>query len=569
MTAPVVDAFGPFIDSGVLTRGDVLLAARLGRIVGEDERPALLATALCLAELQRGAVCLVLDAPPPLPDGLAWPTASAWRDVLRRSPLVGAAGSPADRPLRLDGDRLYLQRYWQDEEMVRQVMAGRTSALPPPDAAIEAALDAMFTDPAQQPSPEQRQAARVAARSRVTLLAGGPGTGKTWTVAHVLGVLAEIRGGDLRVAVAAPTGKAATRLQEAIANERPSAAPAWIGELRPSTLHRLLRRRPGPHEVFRYNRDNPLPHDVVIVDEMSMVSLPLMARLLEAVGNETQLILVGDPDQLASVEAGAVFGDLVRLAAGQAELVRLRENHRFTGQLQTLAEAIRAGDAAAAVAALDAGGNVTFIESHDGSAAFSAVRADAIEQAQRLQASATAGDADGALGAMERFRVLCAHREGHHGVARWSRLIDEWGAQATGRRRDGNDWYLGRPLMVTRNDYDAGVFNGETGVVIHAGDRDVAVIDQGGTRPLFAPTQLQDVETLHAMTVHKAQGSQYHHVTVVLPPPDSPLLTRELLYTAVTRARQSVRIVGTHEAVRVAVGRSVRRASGLSARREA
>jgi exodeoxyribonuclease V alpha subunit len=339
--------------------------------------------------------------------------------------------------------------------------------------------------------------------------------------------------------------------------------------LQPSTIHRLLRRRPGPREVFRYNRDNPVPFDTVVVDEMSMVSLPLMARLMEAIGPATRVILVGDPDQLASVEAGAVFGDLVRMRQGGDGLVTLQRNHRFAGQLKRLAEAVRDGRVDDALAALDSpmageAANVEFIESADGRAAFGAVRADVAAQAHAVHRASRAGDADAALGALSEFRVLCAHREGPAGVARWSGLIDRWSAEATGRpSADADPWYVGRPLLVTRNDYDLGVFNGETGVVVQREGRPLAVIDQGRGRPEFAHTQLSDVETLHAMTVHKAQGSQYRRVTVVLPPPDSPLLTRELLYTAITRTQDKVRIVGTREAVQVAVSREVRRASGL------
>ncbi len=548
-------------DTGGPSEGDALLAARIARLGGEDRRDVVRTLALCLAELRSGAVCVPLADPPEA--GGPWPEADRWRAMLAASPLVAAEGDPGDRPLRLIGDRLYLQRYWRDEQLVREVLLRPGPASGPPADAVEAALRAMF--PGQGADDEQVEAARAAATSPITLLAGGPGTGKTWTVARIIAVLAALGDGDLRVAVAAPTGKAATRLQQAIANERPAAAPEWIGQLEPSTIHRLLRRRPGSHETFGHNRANPLPHDVVIVDEMSMVSLPLMARLLEAVRPTTRLVLVGDPDQLASVEAGSVFGDLARMTHPGARLVTLRRNHRFTGNLQVLAQAVRDGRTEEALAALTAGGNVEFVESADGSAALEAIAHDAARQALAIDAAAAAGDAGTALAALDTFRVLCAHRSGRHGVERWSGLIEQWGAAATGRRRSDDPWYCGRPLMVARNDYDLGVFNGETGVVIASGGRLEAVIDQGDSRTRFSPTQLTEVETLHAMTIHKAQGSQYRRVTVILPPQDSPLLTRELLYTAITRAQDGVRIVGTAEAVRAAVGRRVRRASGLGA----
>lgn len=552
---------------GAISEGDLLTARHLARIGGEPREEVILAAAACLAELRRGSVCVVLDDPPQweaTEDAVAWPRPDEWLTALADSPLVSVAEAAADSPLRLVDRRLYLQRYWQDQEVIRTAVVAAGPGAGYAQDAVDEAVATMFADGDRPAAPEQIRAVQAAVRSRVTLLAGGPGTGKTWTVARILAVLAALSGRELRVAVAAPTGKAATRLQDAISKESPAAAPQWIRELQPSTIHRLLHRWPGSHERFRFNRDNPLPFDVVIIDEMSMVSLPLMARLLEAIDQETRVILVGDPNQLASVEAGAVFGDLVRMRTEGEGLVTLAENFRFSGQLKVLADAVRLGEVDAAIEALRMpGGNVEFIETADPRSAYRAVRADVVAQARDLDARARAGDAAGALGALETFRVLCAHRQGRQGVAHWSGLIDGWSSRATGRTLDGDPWYAGRPLIVTRNDYDAEVFNGEVGVVVRRDGRLVVVIDKGDDKPEFAPTQLNDVETLHAMTVHKAQGSQYRSVTAVLPPADSPLLTRELLYTAITRAQERVRIVGTVEAVRAAVGREVRRASGL------
>ena len=351
----------PYVATGAVSAGDALLAGHIGRIGGDAEPAVLLATALCLAELRRGAVCLRLGEPPTLPEdaGAAWPDAASWQQALAGSPLVRIGDGPADRPLRLVDDRLYLQRYWQDEEWIRACVDADESASPYPTAAVDAAVDAMFAEEllpdgsVRRAEPEQRDAALMAVRHRVSALAGGPGTGKTWTVARILAVLAQLSGDEPSIAVAAPTGKAATRLQQAIAGEAPMNAPPRLQELKPATIHRLLKRRSGPRETFRYNRDNPLPYDVVVVDEMSMVSLPLMARLVEAVGPATRLVLVGDPNQLASVEAGAVFGDLVRRAAPGDGLVTLTANHRFTGTLAAFAKAVLAGDADLAVNLLD------------------------------------------------------------------------------------------------------------------------------------------------------------------------------------------------------------------------
>jgi exodeoxyribonuclease V alpha subunit len=560
-----------FIDAGAIAAGDLLLAERIARICEERHPDAVLGAALCLAELRRGAVCVLLDDPPVAPADIApaWPDPRHWRAALARSPMVQEGPGPVARPLRLIADRLYLQRFWQDEDLIRSAVAVQADSQFDADR-VEAAIAQMFVAVPGAPaaSDEQLQAARAAANHRITLLAGGPGTGKTWTVARILAVLEQLTEGDVRVALAAPTGKAATRLQEAIAQERPRAAPDWLADLQPATLHRLLGRRSGTRETFRHDADHPLPFDVIIVDEMSMVSLPLMARLLAAVGEGTRLVLVGDPNQLASVEAGAVFGDLVRMRGEGDGLVTLQRNYRFTGQLSRLAAAVRDGDQDGAMAALDGPepgehGNVAFVASADAAAAQEQVRRDVVQQARAVHEAAEAGDADAALRAGSALAVLCAHREGPAGVTRWSRLIDQWGAAATGRPPGADAPFAGQPLLVTRNDYDLGVFNGETGAVVRRGDRLVAVIDQGREHREFSPAQLTDVETRHAMTVHKAQGSQYPAVTVVLPEVDSPLLTRELLYTAITRAQRSVRIVGSRQAVAAAVARPVRRASGL------
>jgi exodeoxyribonuclease V alpha subunit len=317
------------------------------------------------------------------------------------------------------------------------------------------------------------------------------------------------------------------------------------------------------------------------VDETSMVSLTMMARLLDAVRRDARLVLVGDPDQLASVEAGAVLGDLAR-APGRPEphldaalaalglpggvvngVVTLEHVWRFHGAIAGFARAVQEGDADRAVALLRSGADdLEFVET-DSAAAPDAVRADVVAAGRALSTAARAADVPAALAALERHRVLCAHRRGPYGVARWSREIERWLADALPDPVH-DEWYPGRPVLVTANDYDIGLYNGDTGVVVDTpgGPR---VAFPGRAEPL-APSRLAEVATVHAMTVHRGQGSQFARVTVVLPPADSPLLTRELLYTAVTRAREVVRVVGSEAAVRSAVGRPVSRASGLRQR---
>lgn len=618
---------GEFNRAGIVSAADVHVAQRLGRLGGESDERVLLAVALAVRAVRSGSVCVELadretlavpeaeDAEPG--DDLPWPEDAAWRASIEASPLVadGVDGS-ADRPVRWVDGRLYLDRYWRHEVAVRHAVDDRLRGLSAADGdRVAAAARRLFATDADRP---QRLAAATAAVSRITVLTGGPGTGKTTTVARLLAVLQDAVDGEgraLRIALAAPTGKAAARLQEAVRHELAQLDPvdrARVGEPEATTVHRLLGWRPGSSTRFRHDADHHLPHDVVVVDETSMVSLPLMARLLEALRPEARLVLVGDPDQLASVEAGAVLGDLVArppvadaLPAALATIlpadipppgedherlrngvVRLTTVHRQRpgSAILPLAAAIRAGDAEASIALLRAGGgtdggldlaatvaglaDVEFVETAEerpDEEETAALRADAVEAGVALVDAARSGDVAAALHALEHHRLLLAHRQGPAGVAHWARRVEDWVAEAVGEPAHFSDlWYPGRPLLVTTNDRDSGLYNGDTGVVVDDGRGSVVVAFGKPEDPLLVrPHRLPDVETVHAMTVHRGQGSQFARVTLVLPPATSPLLTRELLYTAVTRARSHVRIIGTNEAVRAAVERPVRRASGL------
>ena len=594
-----------FNQAGVLTAADVHVARRVSDVVGEEDESVRLAVALAVRAVRQGSVCVDLgsfgegagsgvggvgtgvvvdeegaaddgEADPPLP----WPDPDGWLDRVAASPLGSASVVRADLGL------LYLDRYWREECQVRDDLVARLATPAPAvdEAVLAAGEERLF--PGEQYA-EQRAAASSAARRLTTVLTGGPGRGKTTTVAGLLALLAEqaavTDGRRLRVALAAPTGKAAARLQEAV-TEALTAAPApgrprftdddraRLAGLRASTLHRLLGWRPGSSTRFRHDRSNRLPHDVVVVDETSMVSLTLMARLLEAVRPDARLVLVGDPDQLASVEAGAVLADLVtglrtRDASAVAGLVT---DHRSESRAITrLADAIQSGDAEAVLAALGAGGDAVSLVDPDDAEGLAALQEDLARHALEVRAAALAGDALGALEAADRHRLLCAHRTGPWGVAEWNRRVESWLGEASGTPLGaamGTVWYPGRPILVTANDYGLGLFNGDTGVVVSDGETLRAHIAGGAS---FAPSRLGDVETLHAMTIHKSQGSQADEVTVLLPDESSPLLTRELFYTAVTRARKKVRVVGTPEAVRAAVERRARRATGLALRLQA
>lgn len=554
---------------GVLTAADVHVATRLGQIGGEPSPDVLLAVALTVRAVRQGSVCLdlatagdLVAAMLPAGDVIAWLPPGDWQAAVAASPLTGQA-------LRLEGSLLYLDRYWQEEGAVVADLLARVTRTAPAVAEerLDAALARLFPG---APYDEQRDAARDSVRRWTTVLTGGPGTGKTTTLSRLLAVLAATTDAPLRVALAAPTGKAAARLTQALrqavqAADFPANDRASVEELTASTLHRLLGVRPDSGTRFRHHRGNRLPHDVVVVDETSMVSLTLMARLLEAVRPDARLLLVGDADQLASVEAGAVLQDVVRGFAGRPDspLSELRTSHRFGDEIGALAAAVRDGDADLAWQLLRAGSDaVELVDPADEHRIRELVEPPALE----LRARAHDGDAPGALACLQAHRLLCAHREGPFGVAGWNERVEHWLQDSEGR-----DWfpahYAGQPLIVNANDYGLKLWNGDTGVVVGDDDGErSALFDDGGRGRTLSLARLSDVTTAHALTVHRSQGSQFRHVTVLLPEDASMLLTRELFYTALTRGQERVRVIGTEQAVRTAVGRQALRATGLARR---
>ena len=550
-----------FNDAGVIDSSDVHVAQRLATLISDTDERVALAVALVVRGLRGGSVCVDLrsvEAHVNVPD-LPWPSADAWLDAVRASPLLG---SPS--VLRLDDELLYLDRYWREEQQVADDLLEML-----PMRSLEAVPDIGRLFPAGYE--EQREAAEIALSQGLTVLTGGPGTGKTTTVARLLALFAEqaaLTGkGRLRIALAAPTGKAAARLQEAVQLEVDRLDPVdrhRVSGLRAMTLHRLLGSRPDTSSRFRHHRGNRLPQDVIVVDETSMVSLTMMARLLEAVRPETRLVLVGDPDQLASVEAGAVLADVVDGldAREDARIAALKTSHRFGESIGQLAAAIRVGDVDGVIEVLRAGGE--HIEWIDTDNPMEHLRKVVVPHALRLRQAAVLGDAPAALATLDEHRLLCAHRRGPYGVQHWNRQVERWLSEATGEPI-WSAWYAGRPILVTANDYGLGLYNGDAGVTILDNSVLRAVI--AGAEPLeFATSRLADVETMHVMTIHKSQGSQAEEVTVLLPPEDSRLLTRELFYTAVTRAKAKVRVVGAEREVRAAIEQRAMRASGLGPR---
>lgn len=545
-----------------------------------------------------------------LPAGL---DLAGWTAALRHFPgIVGAppAGDdPVRTPLVLDGaGRLYLGRYFAYErEVARGLRALAERETPVDEGALREALDEFFPPPAApadagEPPDEQRVAGAIAATRALCVVSGGPGTGKTWTVVRILAALARLRaraGGEpLAIGLAAPTGKAAARVQEAVEAAR-AGLPEDVRERIPAeaaTIHRLLGAR-SDSIYFRHDAGRPLALDVLVVDEASMVDLPLMAKLLRALPDDARLVLVGDKDQLASVEAGSVLGDIcarnpgpgprsceriarlcgrapaapVGAPAGPVGDGPLREsiavltrNRRFgadTG-IHRLAQAVRSGAAEEALALLRAGhGDIRRVETRPGQPLEAALGRAAVDGYRRYLDIARGGGGDELFKAFGAFRVLCAVRRGPFGVERVNEAIasalDDAGLVS---HREG--WYVGRPVMVTRNDHALRLFNGAVGIVI--GEGTVCFESESAVGTALAPARLPAHETVYAMTIHKSQGSEFDSVVVVLPSAASPLVGRELLYTAITRARVKVEIWASEAEIRRVIDASLARASGLA-----
>jgi exodeoxyribonuclease V alpha subunit len=616
----------PLEGAGVVGRFEIQLVTAAVRAADADgltvSDEVLLALALVARATRLGHVCLELtevdrQVTAGLDDGgtrvgLLLPEPGAWRTALAGSPLVAteeSAAAPPVRPLVLAGDRLYLQRYWVLEVAVARGLAERRAAGPgapdDPDrlAAVLAALDVVFTgddgvftgddgvftgddgDPDGESGHDaQHRAAARALTYPVTVIAGGPGTGKTHTVARILAaghLAAAARGEVLRAALAAPTGKAANRMKESIlerVGELQSAGriddvlAGTLAATVPTTIHRLLgaRGRAG----FRHDRDDPVPFDLVVIDETSMVSLPMLARLLDAVPTDARLVLVGDPFQLTSIEAGTVMGDMVGpaeesgdvamgpLAGRVTELVR---GHRFAGgsAMAALALAIRRGEADRAVDILASGDPEVHWVQPEAGADLDELRAAVVDGARQVISSALAGAAPDAIAAAQRIKVLAAVRHGPNGLLEWSDTISTRVRDDVPVYRRGGWPRVGTPVMVTGNDPINGLANGDVGVVVLDGDRSRVAMGGSDRLRLLAPARLGEWEPWWAMTIHKSQGSEFAHAVVALPTTDSPVLTRELLYTAVTRGKPEVTVVASERIVRLAIDRPVARASGL------
>ncbi|MDR1790276.1 MAG: exodeoxyribonuclease V subunit alpha [Propionibacteriaceae bacterium] len=544
----------------LFTAGELLAAEKIARLYGERDPLVLSALAMTIKVLESGSVCLDLElaaqqlqalAEEQLPD-YAWPGTAEWLAALTASPMV-ETGTGFNRPLHLVGTRLYLQRYYEQEQRVQRRFA-ELAAQSWPVPGLDAILDAVFGANAD---PYQRQAAATAAQRGLTIVAGGPGTGKTYTIAKIISTLQQVAAAapvagwpaQPRIALAAPTGKAATRITESLLE---SGAAALSGV----TIHRLLGYQPGKRTRFAHDGFDPLPYDVVIVDEASMVPLLLMDRLLAALPPGCRLVLVGDPDQLAPVLAGAVLSDITTVASGTPSLVRLRQNHRFSGAISDCAAAVLAGDPEALLAAID-GEQVRLVTDSPAAAITQLV----LPAAEALIESAHAAPVADTLARQRSLQLLCAHRIGPAGAEHWNAEIIR-ALRSAGLAGDDARWFAGMPLLYGHNSADLGLSNGDTGVVYASPQGLVAHFGPGDGVPVQL---LEDTTPSYAITVHKAQGSQFQHVILLLPGVDSPLLTRELLYTALTRAQSQVTIIGSIDSLTKAVNSPALRVSGFSA----
>lgn len=652
-----------WVQQGCLRRLDLALAQCMAELDPDADTTVLLATALVAQVEGQGHACLPLDAlvqdaqrllgwgPEalvPLSRALARlpGNGAGLQAALRASPLVedataGGHHAPGPQPLVLAGQRLYLRRYWHFEQQVATQVRQRVAHTDPVDTpAARAWLDLLFPAPAAAIDANgnlitaahnwQKTACAVALGARLSVITGGPGTGKTHTAARVLALLLALdpTPDRLRVALAAPTGKAAARLGQSI-DEALSGLQASLGEQgrnlplkelmshmgAATTLHSLLGARPDTRRLA-FDAARPLPLDVLIVDEASMVHLEMMAALLSALPSGARLILLGDKDQLSSVEAGAVLADLcagaehglytsataARLQAltGQPlpssmlsssgtplaqQVVMLRQSWRFGGPIGQLAGLVNAGLGEAAARLLLAAPDTSLhwqpeaqpaavlqLALHGRSGAEGGYRSY-LQLLARRPADEAGFDAWvlAVLRAFERFRVLCAVRDGDWGVAGLNRAIERALVQAglLTRRLEGGEWYVGRPVIVTRNDAGVGVFNGDIGIVLRprAGAASAslrAYFLQGQGYRSVGVSRLAHVETAFAMTVHKSQGSEFEHTVLVLPAEPSRVLTRELVYTGITRARLAFTLVsGRRQALQDAVASATWRASGL------
>jgi len=469
-------------------------------------------------------------------------------------------------PLVIDQDRLYLHRYWSYENRLALQIKAMTQA-GHPAAELDAMLDRYFANVPGEVD-DQREAAKMAVRQPFCIITGGPGTGKTFTVVKILALLQELAEQPLHIALAAPTGKAAMRLQESIGFSKTKlpcsdAIKNRIPET-VTTLHRLLGAIP-PSPYFRHNADKPLVYDLVVVDEASMVDLALMSKLLDALKPGARLILLGDKDQLASVESGAVLADLAMAETLQNNIYTLIKSHRFGGVIQELAEAVNLQQPELAWQILTDGRD-SAVQCLDQDL----IDYVAAQQADYLQLVKAKAGFEQIYQAFSRFQVLCANRQGKNSVADINYRVEQKLAEQ--KRIDLSGlWYVGRPVMVTQNNPALHLYNGDIGICLPDSSLGQAEAEKlmvffqrpDGSVKKYLPARVPHCETVFAMTIHKSQGSEFEEVLIVLPEAVNPVLTKELLYTAITRAKKIIKLVAVEAVFTATVRQKIERVTGL------
>lgn len=586
------------LHSGAFSLIDRQFARFIARCAPQQGDVVQLAAALVSRATAQGNVCFALDEKVDVDaaagdgdHGVAYHIdPSGWGDELRISPVVGRPGE--FRPMIMDGPRLYLHRYWQYEQEVAHEIMRRCRRITTPEkyCVLKGELAHLFPEG----DPGQKQAILSAITQGFTVISGGPGTGKTYTLAKMILLMHQLGpSAGLRIKLAAPTGKAVMRLQQSIESairnigHHPADQPLGSGNIQ--TLHRLLGARLG-QTGFRYHSENLLPADIVMVDEASMIDLALMAALMGAMSDDARLVLIGDKNQLASVEAGAVLGDIcsgvddsstpslqsaetkARNGALKDHIVLLEHGYRF-GQksgIDALAAAVHAGDDHEAERLLTRRGHadVTLKPMDEQHLLHSAIESLVMNV---LVASFEKDDPREMMARLERLMILSPLRNGPWGMNALNGCVEQvlikhgiikpWEA-------GGDGWYAGRPVMVVHNDYYHHLFNGDLGVVAQVdksvnASLSVYFSDNAGGYKAVPVQQLPAHQTAYAMTVHKSQGSEFERVVLVLPPKETPLLTRELIYTAITRARGSVEIWGSWPSFKRAIHQRIKRTSGL------
>jgi len=588
---------------GLLTSLDVGFAQLMCRLSLNESNELAMAAALASHATANGHVCLDLNCEAGrkvyLGDDVGsvkFPDYSDWIAVLRKMPVLGETGDYC--PLILDEDgRLYLYRYWKYEQDLSHALNRRAGAMAPSvdEAQLQQGLNQLFPISSAEPN-WQKVAAAAAVLNKFSVISGGPGTGKTSTVIRILALLRQQPNGlDLKIALAAPTGKAAARMQEAI-HQAKEELPVddSVRDAIPeqaTTLHRLLGASLDS-VYFRHNQDNPLPIDVLILDEASMVDVALMTKLMWALPEKARLIMLGDKDQLSSVEAGAVLADIcgkqqafsddfrakltglignelpprkVPPAPMADSILLLHKSYRFTDEsgIGQLAKVVNQGDGKQALSLLKNSDlpDISLPADHG------AIAEQAAGSYQNYLECLKRGEAiDAIFAAFNGFRVLCAIRGGPYGVTALNQKIE---AVLTARSLvdTRNDYYAGRPIMVTRNDHGLRLYNGDVGLLLPDPECDGLLracfqCSDGVVRKI-APATLPEHETVYAMTVHKSQGSEFEQVLLVLPEEDNPLLSRELVYTGITRARSRFELYAIDEILLASVQRKLSRTTGL------